>query len=113
MDQEVTPTLKTMKMFRSIRLSVMRVKRLSGKRSERVRVHKDPPRGMKLWQFKLPLLLLLCLHLKHLSLGMRVTSLGAISAVIIILLPAHAEKSFAKTVARRVTSREVAERQPN
>ena len=98
MDQDITPTPKTMKMFRSIRMSVMRVIRLSGK-SERVRVHKDPPRGMKLWQFKLPLLLLLRLQLKHLPLGMLVISLGATGVVIIIVFPAHVVRRFASDVA--------------
>ena len=94
----------------------MKIRRNPGA-SGRVRVRKDLLRSSKLWQsaLLLPMLLFLLslLQLKHLPVCMLVTSLGAISAIIIISLPAHAERSFAKTVARRVISREVAEHQPN
>ena len=83
-------------------MNVIRVRRLSGKRKW-ARVHEDPPRSMKLWQFKLPLLLLLRLQLKHLSLDMPVTYLGAIGAVITIVFLAHAERGSASDVSRRAT----------
>ena len=93
-------------------MTVIRVRRLSG-RSERVRVHKDPPRRTKLWQSKLLLLLPLFLYFKHLPLGILATSLGATSAVITIVFLAHTVRGFASVVARRATLLETAEHQSN
>ena len=112
MVQEVMPIPKTMKMIKSTRMRVMRVRRFFGK-SERVRVHKDLPRSTKQWQFKLLLLLSLRLQFKNLPLGMLVTSLGATGAVTTIVSLAHAARISASAVARRVILCETAEYQIN
>ena len=76
-------------MVRGTRMSVVKVRRYFGK-SKRVRVFKGPPRSTKLWQSKLLLLMSLLLQLKHIPIGMLVTSLGATGAITTIVSLAHA-----------------------